>query len=158
PTMLITNAIQNAVFSLQAFVGEVINLQKSLTDVNIVLDSMNAGDLKNKFMGQAISAAADTGNTAVAGTTAASEAFKQLGSVTDMSQRIALADKLSRIQLGGNTAFGLGEGETEARKAVPAIFAQLRDQVDKSITDPAKRAEIAMKELETIFDKTVVTM
>lgn len=61
---------------------------------------------------------------------------------------------MSKTQLGAQTVFGISL--EQSLEAIPAIFAQIREGVPESITDPAKRAQVAIDDLTTTMNKIVV--
>lgn len=160
PFFIMNNAIQNMMYSVQAFISDVMRLQGALSEMGQIIntiDPQGSTERINKVMYNSLNTAVETGNTAESGISASTQAYKQMGEISNLDQRGELANRYAGLQMGANSLFGLDTGETEARKAVPAIYTQLKDGIDKSVTDPAKRAEMAMDQLEKVFAKIIVT-
>lgn len=168
PMELLEESIEEIAFGLMQMIGQVVNLQDELKEIDYLLTSASpentgSGEASSDFLFAAISAAGKTGNQFEEGVQTNIQNFKQLAGVQPVEDRAELSTKLSEIQLGAQTVFGITLDESLS--ALPSIFAQLKSGIDipKDIATSLSDAEIegykakqAIEELEGSMDMLVV--
>lgn len=144
----IVGAIQemgHQLLSVQDELAEVANLFNKVGDA--------ATKAKAQFLFESVGTAVKTGQGFDEAIQSNLKNFKTLGNVKDPTQRAVLANQISEVQLGAQTAFGLPL--EQSLEAVPAILASIKNGMD-GIVDPAEKTTAAVKELRAVMDEVVV--
>jgi hypothetical protein len=131
--------------SIQDELGEVANL------LGVVGDK--ATQAKSKFLFQSVGVAVKTGQGFDEAIQTNLKNFKILGSVKDPNKREDLANQVSEVQLGAQTAFGISL--EQSLESIPAILATIKDGME-GIDDPAQKVTASIGELRDVMDQVVV--
>jgi len=161
PRQITDEFVENLIFKLQELVGQIVDMQDELAEIGTLLESSSGTiDISttkragSDFLYNSIDTAVETGQGFTEGVQTNIQNFKVLAPIQDMRERQEISNALSRTQLGSQTVFGISL--EESLESIPAIFAQLRDSIDESITDPSARAAAAVSELNNLMSKLVV--
>ena len=141
--------------SFQEMFRQLVGIQDELGEVANLLGVVGdkATVAKSKFLFQSVNVAVKTGQGFDEAIQTNLKNFKILGSVKDPNKREELANQVSEVQLGAQTAFGISL--EQSLESIPAILATIRDGMD-SINDPAEKVTASISELRDIMDQVVV--
>jgi hypothetical protein len=168
PMEVMQESVEELAFGFMALVGQIINVQDELAEVSLLLTSATASPEEmsaagTDFLYSSISAASATGQQFDEGIQTNIRNLKQLAFVPDQEARQRIAEELSTIQLGAQTAFGLTL--EESLETLPAIFSQLQSSVEipeeiaagmTSSEQATYRAEEALKRLKEVMNGLVI--
>src|SRR6185369_1126489 len=141
--------------SLQSMLRQLVSVQDELAEVanlfNVVGD--RATKVKSDFLFQSVGTAVKTGQGFDEAIQTNLKNFKILGSVKDTGKREDLANQLSEVQLGAQTAFGISL--EQSLESIPAILATIKNGMG-DIEDPTEKVTLSVKELNKVMDQVVI--
>jgi hypothetical protein len=133
---------------------KIISVQDELSEVASLYGKVGeeATKVKASFLSQSVNTAISTGQGFDEAIQTNLKNFKILGNIKPANVRDDLANQLSTIQLGSQTAFGISLDQS--LEAVPAILASIKNGFD-DIPDPVDKTRASMQELSHVFDQIV---
>jgi TP901 family phage tail tape measure protein len=143
------NSVQSifqTIFEAQADLKELAYLVGAQTEQDITKAQMT-------FVEGAVRSAVATGQKYEDAIAVQLKNVKLLSYEQDIGKRMYIAEKLSKVQLGAQTVFGLDKDI--ALREVPSILTDIANSLG-DIPDRSQRTEKAALVLETLFDKLVV--
>ncbi len=155
PNQLIQQVTYSIVNGIQQMASSLISVQDELAEVANLYGAVGekAATVKESFLAGSVDTAISTGQGFQEAITTNLKNFKLLGGVKDPTQREALSNQLSTVQLGAQTAFGISL--EQSLESIPAILSDITAQMG-DVTDPVERTTRAIAELQDIMDQIIV--
>jgi len=149
------NFTYGIVNSFQEMFRQLVGVQDELGEVANLLGVVGdkATQAKSKFLFQSVGVAVKTGQGFDEAIQTNLKNFKILGSVKDPTQRAELANQVSEVQLGAQTAFGISL--EQSLESIPAILATIKDGME-GIDDPAQKVTRSIEDLRDVMDQVVI--
>lgn len=143
--------------SVQRALSQILSIQDELAEISNMAGAGPTGpvasQLKYDFLHRSVATAQFTGQGFDEAVQTNLKNYKILGGIQNQDQRADLANQLSKVQLGAQTAFGISL--EQSLEAIPAILTSIGDSME-GIDDPAKRTALSIKELQEVMDRMVV--
>lgn len=156
PQEMVEETIEELIFAFMNLIRTIVSIQSELSEVDTILGGTDSEGKRTRtqFLYRSIESANMTAQPFEEAIQTNIQNLKLTAGIDDVTQRTELASRLSEVQLGAQTAFGIDLDTS--MEAIPAMFMSIQDEMLKKTEDRAKATEMAIEELSSVMSKFIV--